>query len=46
MYAKDMHSGWIILKLVFFVLLVFVGSVIFWGTKKWIESQPVKKKKK
>ena len=45
MYATNMSSGYVILKLVFFVLLTFVGSTIFWGTKKWIESQPVKKKK-
>ena len=38
--------GWITLKAIMFVLGTFVFSVIFWGTKKWMEHAPKKKKKK
>lgn len=36
---------WIVAKVAFFVLGTFVFSVVFWGTKYWLECGCKKKKK-
>jgi hypothetical protein len=47
MYGSGWEKlGWMLLKLVGFILASFVFSFIFWATKKWMDQTPVKKKKK
>ena len=49
-YAYGMTLGeqaaWFVVKSVCFILASFVFSFIFWVTKRWIDGQPVVKKKK
>ncbi len=39
-------AGWGLLKLLYFVVAVFVSSAIFWLTYKWLVEGNNKKKKK
>lgn len=37
--------GWVLAKASYMIIGSFVFSYIFWGTKKWLDSAPKKKKK-
>jgi len=42
-YLVGGKAGYLIFKVIAFVLASYVFSVIFWGTKQWMEKKSKKK---
>ena len=43
--AGGMKLGWMLLKVIFFVVAAFVFSLIFWGTHNWLASKKKRKRR-
>ena len=43
-YGEIGYAGWAIYKVVLFVLASFVFSLIFWGTKNWLDKKHKKRR--